>query len=240
MPINAPPFMLLGMLELTYFLTVLIFLCHQVFIETEKKIAVFGRKHIEHTLGISNFMVGIELACKEVCNIHLIDKDEILARSPESTRWTKYPFRWKTRVRHNGECHDIAVVPDYIFGLALRRQTRKPENEKFFFVEIDRATMPVTRRDIRQTSYMRKIQSYADTYERGLAERRYGMKGFQVANRHHITKNAFKIFKPAMANMKDASFSASTFLFKEKDNGQAHFPFHQGWTNAKGKPTDMI
>ena len=99
--------------------------------------------------------------------------------------------------------------------------------------------MPVTRRDIKQTSYMRKIHSYADTYERGLAERRFGMKGFQMLT---VTTSQKRIqdIQAAMANMKDVSFSAGTFLFKKKSNDQTHFPFHQGWTNAKGKPTDMI
>ena len=204
---------------------------------TEKNRRV-REKHIEHTLGISDFMVGVEMECMNSDHLEMIDPQVILGRSPVQTQNSKYPFRWKTKIRHNGQPHEFSIVPDYVFG--IRDKNAPPQrNEKFYFVEIDRATMPVTRRDIKQTSYMRKIHSYADTFERGLAERRFGMKGFQMLT---VTTSHKRIqdIQAAMANMKALSFSANTFLFKEKDNGQTHFPFHSGWTNAKGKPSDII
>lgn len=145
---------------------------------TEKNRRV-REKHIAHTLGISDFMISVELACKQVGNIRLIGRDEILARSPQATKQTKFPFRWNTRIYANNHRHDIAIVPDYVFGL---HYTDRPEGENraFFFVEIDRATMPVVRKDIRQTSFLRKMQSYADTFERKLALERFGIKNFRV------------------------------------------------------------
>ena len=204
---------------------------------TEKNRRV-REKHIEHTLGISDFMVSVEMECMGSDHLEMIDPQIIINRSPVQTQNSKYPFRWKTKIRHSGQPHDISIVPDYVFGIRDKNGPRY-RNEKFYFVEIDRATMPVTRRDIKQTSYMRKIHSYADTYERGLAERRFGMNGFQMLT---VTTSQKRIqdIQTAIANMKNFSFSAGTFLFKEKGNGQAHFPFHQGWTNAKGKPADMI
>jgi len=204
---------------------------------TEKNRRV-REKHIEHTLGISDFMVSVEMECLNSDHLEMIDPQIIINRSPVQTQNSKYPFRWKTKIRHNGQPHDISIVPDYVFGIRDKNGSRY-KSEKFYFVEIDRATMPVTRRDIKQTSFMRKIHSYADTYERALAERHFGMKGFQMLT---VTTSQKRIqdIQTAIANMKDVSFSAGTFLFKEKDNGQAHFPFHQGWTNAKGKPSDII
>jgi len=194
---------------------------------TEKNRKV-REKHIEHTLGISDFMVGIEDMCKAAPNLHLIDQDEILSRSPTQTRRAKYPFRWKTQITHNGKLHDIAILPDYVFGI------RDGYREKFYFVEIDRGSMPITRRDITQSSFMRKILSYADTFERGLSLKRFEIKGFQVLT---VTTSQDRIqsIQNAMTYLPDKSFSANTFLFRAKSDDQTHFPFHLGWQNWRGK-----
>jgi len=142
---------------------------------TEKNRRV-REKQIEHTLSISDFMVSIEVMCEDKTDLEFIDPDTILTNSPVQNRNARYPFRWKTTIQHNGERLQVALVPDYVFGL---RQLSTGK-ERYYFVEIDRGTMPVFRRDIMQTSFMRKILSYADTFERGLANSRFGMKGFQV------------------------------------------------------------
>ncbi len=200
---------------------------------TEKNRRVRER-HIEHTLGISDFMVEIETLCHASPTLHLIDQDEILASASAQTRRAKYPFRWKTQVIHNGERHDIMILPDYVFG--MRDDTGR---ERHFFVEIDRGTMPITRRDIRQSSFMRKVQSYIDTFERDLAAKRFGWSGFQVLT---VTTSQARIetIHRAIANLPDKSFSANTFLFRSKSDAQAPFPFHGAWQNMKGVPADII
>ncbi|MEO1703701.1 MAG: replication-relaxation family protein [Pseudomonadota bacterium] len=171
-------------------------------------------KFIEHTLGIADFMVAMEQACKEAGNIQIITRDDILTNAPERTRRAKHPFRWQTRVSFNGERHEIAIVPDEVFGL---HYLEKPEgkNRAYFFVEIDRGTMPITRRDIRQTSFARKLMSYADTYERKLHTERFGIKNFRALTlttsqaRINTMQHAWKI------EVSDRA-PAGMFLFAEK------------------------
>ena len=191
---------------------------------TEKNRRV-REKHIEHTLGIFDFMIEMEVLCKADPNLRLIDKDEVLAQSPAQTRRAKYPFRWKTQLTHNGERHDIMILPDYVFGIEDQNGRKK-----FFFVEIDRGTMPVSRRDITQTSYIRKILSYADTFKRGLAIKRFGMNGFQVLT---VTTSMQRIqsIQNAIKNLPGKSFSTNTFLFRVKGDNQASLPFHAIWKN---------
>ncbi len=69
---------------------------------TEKNRRV-REKHIEHTLGISDFMVSVEMVCKKAGNIRLLDRDEILARSSKQTKRVEYPFRWKTQIMHGDQ-----------------------------------------------------------------------------------------------------------------------------------------
>lgn len=188
-----------------------------------------SEKYIEHTLGISDFIIGIEMICREADHLEIIDQQVILSRCPQATRKSKYPFRWKTQIRHKGKRHSIAIVPDYVFGL----KNINTGKEKFYFVEIDRGTMPISRRDITQTSFMRKIMSYADTFHSGLARKRFGMNGFQVLT---VTKSQDRInaIQSAMTSLSETSFSANTFLFTTKDNTQSRFPFYSDWQNSKG------
>lgn len=201
---------------------------------TEKNRRV-REKHIEHTLGIADFMIGIEMLCRESDHLELIDQKVILENAPTDIRKSKYPFRWKTQIKDNGKRHEIAIVPDYVFGI---RDTRAG-SQRFYFVEIDRGTMPVTRRDITQSSFLRKILSYADTFERGLAKSRFNMKGFQVLT-VTTSEERIKAIQAAIADLPETSFSANTFLFKTKDDQQGRFPFHSGWQNAKGVSADIM
>ena len=204
---------------------------------TEKNRRVRER-HIEHTLGIANVIVGIDKMCRASDHVKHLDMQTILNRSPIQTGRAKYPFRWKTQIKHDGERHDIAIVPDHIFGIQNDTGTSK-RNEKFYFVEVDRGTMPVTRRDITQSSIIRKVLSYADTLDRNLAEKRFGMKGFQVLI---VTTSEKRIqaMQDAIATLPDTSFSANTFLFRVKDNSQTHFPFYSGWQNSKGAAVSLF
>lgn len=192
-------------------------------------------KHIEHTLGISDFMIGIEMMCRALNHLEMIDQENILSRCPKHIRKSKYPFRWNTQISHRGKRHDIAIVPDYVFGL----HNTETGKEKFYFVEIDRGTMPVTRRNITQTSFMRKVLSYEDTHNRKLTLKRFEMKGFQVLT-VTTTKDRIKSIQKAINDLPKISFSSNTFLFRAKDDGQSHFPFHSGWQNAKGTIAELF
>ena len=57
------------------------------------------------------------------------------------------------RAQHEGQLVDLAVIPDAVFGLDFSVERKR----KYFFLEADRATMPVVRRDLDQTSFVRKL-----------------------------------------------------------------------------------
>lgn len=193
---------------------------------TEKNRRV-REKHIEHTLGISDFMVGIETMCQESDTLDFIDPQTIISNAPPQTQRSRYPFRWQTQIWHRGERHNIAIVPDFVFG--IRHESGQ---ERYYFVEIDRGTMPISRRDIKQSSFMRKILSYADTFERDLAERRFSIKGFQVLT-VTTSEKRIKEIQNTIAKLPEKTFSPNTFLFKTKESDQAHFPFYTNWVNTK-------
>lgn len=184
---------------------------------TEKNRRV-KEKFVEHTLGISDFMVAMEIACRTSGNIRIITKDDMLTAAPEATRRKRHPFRWQTRIYWNEQWHELAIVPDIIFGL---HYTDKPEgkNKAYFMVEIDRGTMPVTRRDIGQTSFARKLHSYADTFDRKLHLEQFGIKNFRVLT-ITTSKERAETMKAAFRSEIAAKAPSGLFLFMTKERVQ--------------------
>lgn len=204
---------------------------------TEKNRRV--REHyIQHTLGIADFMVEMELLCREDPALRLIDRDEILEGAPKEVQRARYPFRWKTNVRHQGQQCDLAIAPDYVIGIE-QMQNDGRAMRRYYFVEIDRGTMPVTRRDIRQSSILRKARSYADSFERSLPAKRLGMAGFQVL---FIVKSDQRMadIQAAIKASDLPSLPAGLFLFRSRDSSQASLPFSSAWTNLRGKRVSLF
>src|ERR1035437_6796198 len=52
-----------------------------------------GAKFIEHTLAIADFMVGLEIDCRERGDIKLLNERDILANAPERTQKSREPDR---------------------------------------------------------------------------------------------------------------------------------------------------
>jgi hypothetical protein len=103
------------------------------------------------------------------------ENGEILHQAPEGTRRRRNPFGWQVVVHHNGENHTVGVIPDKIFGLHFMD---KPEgrNKAYFFLEIDRGTMPVFRKSLhhKQSSFFAKLLAYYQTWQQDLHTKHYG------------------------------------------------------------------
>jgi hypothetical protein len=103
------------------------------------------RFFMEHAIAVAEALVKIELSC------HLHGLEFIRVDLEES-------FKWKVPIRHRGKSTVIGVVPDGFFGLRDKNETR------WFFLEADRGTMPVQRSTLAQTSFLRKLLAYQETW----------------------------------------------------------------------------
>lgn len=134
----------------------------------EKNRAV-GRTFLEHALLVSEVLVTLELACRKSGRVRLcMDEDLPL---PEKAR-----FQWKVSL--NGHVR-LGVIPDRVFALEVMRADGSSDRA-FFFLEADRGTMPVTRRNLSQTSLARKLLAYEATWSQGLHRSRFGFHRFRV------------------------------------------------------------
>jgi hypothetical protein len=136
------------------------------------------RQHyLKHTLLIAEVMVAIETAC--ACNrtIRFLPQDELASRIN-----LRDPFRWTVNVHSRR----LGVRPDNVFGL----ENAHTGERSFYFLEADRTTMPVTRRNLRQSSYFRKLLAYEATWKQDIHRTRFGFHRFRVLT---VTTSAARV-----------------------------------------------
>src|SRR5712691_9959387 len=88
-------------------------------LEWSRKNREAGRPFIEHQLEIIDFYLGLQCAVTNRPGIRVIHPDEIIAAFPDQTVRARHPFALRAKLSDQGTLHDIAIVPDLVFGLQL-------------------------------------------------------------------------------------------------------------------------
>ena len=127
------------------------------------------RIYLAHALLVSDVMVAVELACRRN-GIRFCDGPELPL--PESLKQESHPFRWDVKAFGRVK---LGVVPDRAFALDFGGGRRS-----LFFLEADRGTMPVMRKNLSQTSFFRKLLAYEATWLQSIHEKRFGFHRFRV------------------------------------------------------------
>ena len=164
-----------------------------------------GRLFIEHTLLIADVMIALMHATAQRDDVRLIDGNELLSTFPLATQRARNPFLMPVRVVHRGEATDIGLVPDRIFALEFP----DTNDRAYFFLEADRATMPVTRKALEQTSILRKLLGYQQAWRQGIPKTRFG---FQNVRTLFVTSSAERAQSMFGAN-RDATQGQGSRLF---------------------------
>ena len=111
---------------------------------------------MEHVLAVANAMIALECSCRNNGVEMVSHGDKIL--------------KWSVPVRYRDTILKVGIIPDSVFG--LRSKSKRDEIE-WFFLEADRATMPVKRRTLKQTSFTRKLIAYQETWRRGVLAKKF-------------------------------------------------------------------
>jgi len=135
---------------------------------SEKNRAV-GQIFLEHTLLVSETMVSVELACRKH-GVRLLYEDEL------DLAVKQQPFQWRVKIQGG---MNLGVIPDRVFALEYQDQTGQTQRA-FFFLEADRGTMPVVRKNLFQTSFRRKLLAYEATWTNKIHQRHLGIHRFRV------------------------------------------------------------
>ena len=124
-----------------------------------------GRLFLEHALLVADIMVAVEVACRNRNDIRLLSPPDLPIPNMRD------PFQWKVDI---GQRQKIGVIPDRVFGLEFNGQ------QSWYCLEADRDTMPITRGQLDQTSFHRKLLAYAATWSQHLHRSRFGWQRFRV------------------------------------------------------------
>ena len=161
------------------------------------------RMYLKHALLVSDFMVALELACRER-NIRLLTEEDLQVRGKEK------PFQWRVNVTPQVR---LAITPDRVFALEWVAQTGKSERA-YFFLEADRGTMPVVRKNLLQTSFVRKLVAYEATWLQRIHEKRFGFHRFRVLT---VTTGAARV-KSLVEACSQLKHGHGQFLFTDTSN----------------------
>jgi DNA-binding Lrp family transcriptional regulator len=142
-----------------------------------------GRVFLEHALLVSDIMVAIELACRRT-GIRLLTDHELPAT--DKVTGERCQFRWQVKISKNLK---LGVIPDYVFALDFKDQIGAGKRA-FFFLEADRGTMPVIRKNLAQTSFYRKLRAYEATWSQGLYRSKFGFDRVRVVT---VTTSAERV-----------------------------------------------
>lgn len=138
----------------------------------------------QHELMVCDILASIEIGIRERPELRFISGQEILANAPRATQQARAPFDIPVSISHrfarSVETCNKALAPDALFGIEYPRGEKR--NVRFFALEADRDNEPVTRNNLEQTSFLRKLLQY----QRVLASKTY-QSHLGLPNLHVLT-----------------------------------------------------
>ena len=190
-----------------------------------------GRLFLEHALLISEIMVTLELACRRNGQVRLLTAEELIP--PGVIRRPRNPFQWSVVL---GNRTKVGLVPDQAFGLEWIGQDNRP-TRSIFFLEADRATMPVTRSCLTRTSFYRKLLAYEATWNRDLHRSRWGFNRFRVLT---VTNSPARVINLVSA-CRQLERGQGLFLFTDSNSlRQASDPLQMHWDAARSDRAESL
>lgn len=130
---------------------------------------------LAHALAVSDVVISIEAAC---CRhgLRFVTEQEILESISDGT--VNRHLQWQVTIKDGKASERVGVIPDATF--AIEHATAPVSRRFFYFLEVDRGTMPLHRKGLRLSSIYRKALAYTRTRRKRILKDRHGIPGFQV------------------------------------------------------------
>jgi len=113
-----------------------------------------------HELEVAGLALKRETSARLHPEIKSVSFDTILSSSPEKTRRRPRPEGWDVAGSYNGKHYKMTLYPDAIFGHQFLTASANEKKMSFFFEEVDRGKMPVTRSELYHSSIIKKLLGY--------------------------------------------------------------------------------
>jgi len=199
--------------------------------ETDKQRGA-GWRFIEHRVDITEFMVRLDLACRDRTDVELLERKDILENAPKTQRDRRVRLVAKARI--DGAHQLLSVDPDELFGLRFAAE----KQASYFMFERDRGEMPVHRRKSKdQTYYAKKLLTYYEANRVGEHVRELAIPNFRVATVTTTPERVEQMIE-AQKEMTDGRGS-NMFLFIDDARLLASNPLDALWITGKGKGVQL-
>ena len=114
-----------------------------------------------------------------------------------------------------------------------------PESRRraYFFLEADRGTMPVVRKGLAQTSILRKLICYQETWRQGIQRSYLGISNFRVLT---VTTSRERVEHLVEACRSLGGGGSRLFLFMDQERLSRGDILRQEWVNGEGQGVRLL
>ena len=190
-----------------------------------------GWRFIEHSVGIAEFFVQLELATRGREDLTILERAEILDDAPKPIR----RVRLEAKIPLGGARRMSAVVPDGFFGIRFDAEAE----ESYFMYEKDRGEMPVNRfRNQYGTYVAKKLLTYLEASRQRKHIDELGIPNFRVLV-ETTTPERVEQMLDAVRSFTDGRGS-NIFLFIDQTTLAKTSPIEAKWITGKNELVRLI
>ena len=127
-----------------------------------------GRGFIDHALFISDFASWLTEKCRHHGKLPLLTQRDITGTASARVR-ANTPFA--------GKWYQLSNIPDWMFSIG---NNATDQQSKFYYVEADRGTMPVSSSTLKRSSIEKKMAIYLSSIRNGYHKNTFGHDNARV------------------------------------------------------------
>lgn len=183
-----------------------------------------------HDLLVSDVLVALEKDCQQA-GFDFAFPHQWPGAAERAKPTTLVELKWPIRSQSGRRQW---VIPDAAFS--IQASERSPT---WFLLEVDRGTMPVTRSDPAQSSFVGKVDAYRETRKAGHLWKRWQIPGFRVLV---VTESAARMKSLQSGTAARFRGGRSTmFLFTTVDElTRSSDPLGSHWQDCSGEPASLF
>jgi hypothetical protein len=199
-----------------------------------------GSVFVSHTIGVANFLVNLEVACRNSPDaLQLIHQHQLLAVAPEKTRRAREPLRWQvTMPNETSKPQTYSVVPDAAFAI-LSPSAPRDKNVNVMLFENDTGSIPIQRSVQSHRSIRHKLNVYLQGWQAKRHVQQFASPALQIA---FVTNSPIRV-EHMLDQVHDLTGGAGSriFLFTDRETLAAADgnPLKARWINGKGEITPL-
>ena len=185
--------------------------------------------YLQHTVLVAEVTLAFQTACRAPDAPRLLLEDDI---APDPT--ARAALHWAVNIRRGAESKRVGVLPDRILLL----QSPATGERTLYFIEADRATMPVNRRSLQQSSLIRKLLAYEATWMQDVPRTRFNCARVRVL----IVTSSDERATHVAATCAELKHGRGLFLVTDAATVREHSTsdrrktiFDLPWLNARGE-----